>query len=399
MISRNTLYHLILSLSLTAVSSFAAAQSEGVSVVDYLPAPGQFVNTLPSYSEDDTKAEIIEKANTSLANGSLLHLGTYGGYIVFEFDDAVENKTGSDFLINGNAFYAAADPIYGSATIGGSIEPGIVYVGVGDNLEDAEWYELAGSEYYTTEIHDFSITYHKPTAESGEHSQFCSVYDNYIYYECSWTDPATGERRDSTGYHIKNSFHKQTYWPGWIDDETMTFSGGKLPNNAIETSGKGTYWVQYRYAADSFGYVDAAPNSPSSDDNNSAGVNRYNTFDIDWAVDNNGIRIGEQIKSVKFVKVVCGIFQYCGWLGETSTEIAKVQNLHQIDGYDDDPITWDIAWPEESKPKTEDSNPSSLSTPQVEQRTDGASYDLTGRRITSPRGLYIQNGRLKIRRN
>ncbi len=395
---QNIIYHLIISLALLLLSLPACAQSEGVSVVDFLPAPGQFVNTLPSYSEGDTKDEIIEKANTSLANGSLLHLGTYGGYIVFEFDDAVENKSGSDFLIDGNAFYAASDPIYGSETIGGSIEPGIVYVGVGNNLDDVEWYELAGSEYYTTEIHDFSITYYKPTAESGDHSQFCSVYDNYIYYECSWTDPTTGERCDSTGYHIKNSFHKQTYWPSWIDDETLTFSGGKLPNNAIETSGKGTYWVQYRYAADSFGYVDAAPNAASSDDTNSAGVNRYNTFDIDWAVDKNGIRIGEQIKSVKFVKVVCGIFQYCGWLGETSTEIAKVQNLHQIDGYDDDPITWNIAWPEESKPKSDD-EPTSLPNVDSTQQNDGATYDLSGRRIANPQGLYIQNGRLMFRRN
>ena len=385
---------IVLPLLMLLISLATNAQSLGVKVVDFLPAPGQFVNALPEYEEGDTKEDMCAKATEYLEQGSLLHLGTYGGYVTFEFDEPVENKEGSDFLINGNAFYAAADAIYGDSTIGGSIEPGIVYVGVGDNLEDVVWYELAGSEYYTTELHDFSITYYKPTAETGEHSQFCSIYDNYIYYECSWTDPQTKERRDSTGYHIKNSFHKQTYWPSWIDDETLTFSGGKLPNNAIEQSGKGTYWVQYRYSADAFGYVDAAPNSEDKLNPNAQGVNKYNTFDIDWAVDKDGIRIGEEIKSVKFVKVVCGIFQYCGWLGETSTEISKVQNLHLLDGYDDDPITWQIEWPEQSKRKP--SYDRQVVAPSDDE--PGAVYDLTGRRIANPHGIFIRNGKLMMTR-
>lgn len=385
---------IVLPLLMLLISLATNAQSLGFKVVDFLPAPGQFVNALPEYEEGDTKEDICTKATETFENGSLLHLGTYGGYAVFEFDEPVENKEGSDFLINGNAFYAASDAIYGDSTIGGSIEPGIVYVGVGDNLDDVVWYELAGSEYYTTELHDFSITYYKPTAETGEHSQFSSVYDNYIYYECSWTDPKTKQRCDSTGYHIKNSFHKQTYWPSWIDDETLTFSGGKLPNNAIEQSGKGTYWVQYRYSADAFGYVDAAPNSEDKLNPNAQGVNKYNTFDIDWAVDKDGIRIGEEIKSVKFVKVVCGIFQYCGWLGETSTEISKVQNLHLVDGYDDDPITWQIDWPEQSKRKP--SYDRKVVAPSDDEA--GAAYDLTGRRIANPQGLFIRNGKLMMKK-
>ena len=240
-------------------------------------------------------------------------------------------------------------------------------MGVGNDVETAQWYELAGSEYYTTEIHDFSITYHKPTAEEGEHKQFCSVYDNYIKWEATWTE--NGERRDSTGYHIKNSFHKQTYWPLWEKGETLTFSGGKLPNNGIDRSGKGTYWVLYRYAPDAYGYVDASLNT---DD--------YSTFDIDWAVDKDGKHV--DLEEINFVKVVCGIFQYCGWLGETSTEVAGFQDLHLIEGYDDNPI---IITPKQ---------PTGISNPTVSSKKDGYIYDLTGRRVTSPsRGIYIKNGR------
>lgn len=343
------------------------AQSQDVTVLQLHPAPGQFVNTLPEANSESTHEDMCAKATESLRNGELIHLGTYGGYVTVQFDHPVKNLRGSDLRITGNGFYANADPVYGQETIGGSFEPGIVYVGVGNDVETAQWYELAGSEYYTTEIHDFSITYHKPTAEEGEHKQFCSVYDNYIKWEATWTE--NGERRDSTGYHIKNSFHKQTYWPLWEKGETLTFSGGKLPNNGIDRSGKGTYWVLYRYAPDAYGYVDASLNT---DD--------YSTFDIDWAVDKDGKHV--DLEEINFVKVVCGIFQYCGWLGETSTEVGGFQDLHLIEGYDDNPI---IITPKQ---------PTGISNPTVSSKKDGYIYDLTGRRVTSPsRGIYIKNGR------
>lgn len=357
-------------------TTVTVAQTQTVTVLEYCPAPGQFVNTLPAADEESTYEDVLKGAEEQLnGDGSLVHLGTYGGYVTVKFDHAVQNKPGSDLRITGNGFYANADPVYGAATIGGSFEPGIVYVGVGDDVNTAKWYELAGSEYYTTEIHDFSITYYKPTAEEGEHSQFMSVYDNYIRWECSWTDK-DGAKRDSTGYHIKNSFHRQTYWPMWTDAETLTFSGGKLPNNAIEQSGKGTYWVQYRYAADSYGYVDASLNSDN-----------YSTFDLDWAVDENGDHV--DLDSVNFIRVVCGIFQYCGWLGETSTEVDQFIDLHLTtndDGtpYDDNPI---YITPRE--------NPNAIQRVTYAKASDGKYYNLQGMAVDTPQEgrIYIHNGR------
>ncbi len=260
--------------------------------------------------------------------------------------------------------------MYGSETIGGSFEPGIVYVGVGDDVETCKWYELAGSEYYTTQIHDFSITYHKPTAEAGEHKQRFSTYDNYIRWEATWTDK-NGEKRDSSGYHMKNSFHKQTYWPLWEEGETLTFKGGKLPNNAIDQSGKGSYWVLYRYAKDSYGYADCSLNTDI-----------YSTFDIDWAVDEQGNPV--KLPEINFIRVATGIFQYCGWLGETSTEVAGFQDLHLVPGYDDNPIIIPTK-----------GHPSGLNTiTGNSQKSAPIYYDLTGRRVERPtRGIYIRNGK------
>lgn len=380
---------LVLSLFSLIISSIVCAQTQYVTCVDYLPAPGQFVNCLPQYEEGDTKQDMINKCTEYINNGSLTHLGTYGGYVVYSFDHPIQNKLGSDFLINGNAFYAASDPIYGSETIGGSIEPGIVFVGVGDSYESCTWYRLASSEYFTTEVHDFEIVYYKPTAESGPHTQFCSTYDDYIGWDCSWTE--NGEPHDSTGFHIKNSFHKQTYWPQWIDDEVLMFHGDKCKNNAIETSGKGTYWVQYRYAKDTYGYVDACPNSDDDALSPSAnGINKYNTFDIDWAIDDNGYYV--DLPEINFIKVVCGIFQYCGWLGETSTEIQSIKDLHLIEGYDEDPII--IERLENPNPPK---GPTTLREPTIINPNSGAIYDLSGRRLTTqPHGLFCSDGKLKF---
>lgn len=346
-------------------------------MLEYCPAPGQFVNTLPVADENSTYADVLAGAEEQLNDeGPLVHLGTYGGYVTVKFDHPVQNKPGSDLRILGNGFYAAADPVYGDSTIGGSFEPGIVYVGVGDDVKTATWYELAGSEYYTTEVHDFKITYYRPTAETGEATLFTSTFDNYIRWRCSWTDK-DGTHRDSTGYHMKNMYHNQTYWPIWQwAEDSLTFSGGKLPNNAIEQSGVGRYWVQYRYAKDAYGYVDCSLNT---DD--------YSTFDIDWAVDKDGNPV--ELKEVNFIRVVCGIFQYCGWLGETSTEVDQFIDLHLTtldDGtpYDDNPI---YVTPRE--------RPTGISAVKYARQSDDAYYNLQGMRVATPvKGrVYIHNGK------
>lgn len=360
--------HLTLFSTLCALALTASAQTQEVTVVEYHPAPGQFVNTLPEADETTSQEELCARCTETFRDGGLVHLGTYGGYVTVKFDHPVQNLRGSDMRIKGNGFYADSDPVYGSETIGGSFEPGIVYVGVGDDPATCQWYELAGWEYYYGEIHDFSITYFKPTSESGPHEQFCSTYDDYIRWEATWTDK-DGTPRDSVGYHMKNVYHTQSYWPHFEGKDQLTFSGGRLPNNAIDQSGKGTYWVLYRYDKDAYGYVDASLNSDI-----------YCTFDIDWAVDEKGNHV--DLKEINYVRVVCGIFQYCGWLGETSTEVASFEDLHLVAGYDDDPI---VITPREH---------SAITTVTADPVDDDKYYNLMGIEVKNPEhGLYIHNGK------
>lgn len=134
-------------------------------VYEYRPAPGQFVNELPRYTEGDTEESMRQKVEDCLAYDArtMVSLGGYGGYIVVGFDHTIVNRPGEyDFKILGNAFYANDNP-RPDAPLGGSSEPGIVMVSVdtnGNGVPDDEWYELAGSEYYKKEtLKNYEITY------------------------------------------------------------------------------------------------------------------------------------------------------------------------------------------------------------------------------------------------
>lgn len=325
-------------LTLTVMLTLSAmAKNEPflTKVYDFMPAPGQFVNTLPEFNAGDTKADVLARVaedicgyyevedgdTTMVYKPALISLGGFGGYVVMGFDHPVVNvKDDYDFQIFGNGFFAT-----GSST-GGSSEPGIVMVSYdanGNGIPDDPWYELAGSEYNSPKTqHNFTITYYKPDENKVKTPDPNSKYITDLTY-VRWT--SNDVNPDSvSGYVYKNSFHNQSYWPQWAEGNTLTFTGTKLCNNAFDTSGKGTYWVQY---CKDWGYVDNRTNyDPYSPKEgvDSALMNRG--FKIDWAVDADGVPV--HLPMVHFIKVYCAMNQYCGWLGETSTEVAGGIDYH-----------------------------------------------------------------------
>lgn len=278
-------------------------------VYEYSPAPGQFVNEMPRYEEGDTYADMLRKVEESISgtNDVMISLGGYGGYVTFGFDHTVMNIPGKkDFRIWGNAFYELTDP----ARPGGSAEPGIVMVSYDANcngLPDDPFYELAGSEYYSPATkHGYSITYTRPAPDHEP----VDGDDGYI------TDSEYIPWHDScgdSGFIARNRFHTQSYWPMWNTSGTVTFSGTRLADNGIDTSGTGRYYILYCY---DWGYVDNHPNDNVE----------MNSFDIGWAVDADGVPVS--LPGVDFVRVYTGLNQQCGWLGETSTELSRAQDLH-----------------------------------------------------------------------
>ena len=257
-------------------------------VYEYLPAPGQFINTLPAWAEGDTEETMRQKAENALVNGSMICLGGFGGYVVIGFDHTIVNKEGADFVVLGNAF-------------DGWAEPGVIMVSrdVNENgLPDDEWYEIAGSEYNkSTTIKNYEITYYKPESEPSDPNE-----PNYI----RWTD-----NQGQSGYLSKNSYHSQTYYPQWKGN-SYTLKGTFMEANIYDQSGTGTYWVNPAY---DWGYADNMPNN-----NDKAQIN------IDWAVNKNGVPV--RLKGIDFVKVYTANRAEGGWLGEVSTEVSGFRDLN-----------------------------------------------------------------------
>ena len=276
-------------------------------VMEYCPAPGQFVNTMPEYEAGDTYAIMLRKAEDAITgtSRSLISLGGWGGYMTFAFDHSVVNAPNqSDFLIEGNAFYSS------STNRNGSSEPGIVMVSIDMNQNgkpDDPFYELAGSEYHTpSTIHQYTLTYHRtPADHTPQPDKNNSLTDTtYIL----WTN-----NQGEQGYIHKNTFHTQDYFPLWLADSMLTFTGTRLPNNAIDQSGEGIMWVLQPY---DYGYADSHPNDS---------ISRC-SFDIDWAVNAEGQPA--QLPCIDFVRVYTGVQQQCGWIGEISTEISHARDLN-----------------------------------------------------------------------
>jgi hypothetical protein len=261
----------------------AQTYTTGVSkVFEYLPAPGQFTNSLPAWVTGETPAQMATKAETSLKANSIIGLGGYGGYVVMGFDHVILNGANKrDFRVKGNAFANNA-------------EPGIIMVSADVNqngLPDDEWYEIAGSEYNNpAATKNYEITYYKPDPLNGN---------------VRWTD-----NKGAEGFVLRNNFHTQaSYYPLWYTGNTLTFKGTLLPNNAKLS---GSTWSLPAYA---WGYVD-----------NQANTSEEAKIDIDWAVDKDGKPV--KLQGINFIKVFTGVNQSAGALGETSTEVGNVEEFN-----------------------------------------------------------------------
>ena len=304
---------LLLALAISASMAAGADNSPYIArVYDFLPAPGQFVNVFPAYKPGYTQDSINAQLEEALCGklGGSVSLGSFGGYIVFGFDHPVINKHGYDVKIYGNAIQSEAVP----GVPGGSCEPGVIMVGVdvdGDGVPSKgdKWYEIKGDAYDRSQ-HGYEITYYKPDEDKAPvaHPSWRFISDvEYLY----WT--SNDQVADSTsGYVWRNTFHSQPYWPLWIEDTVMTFKGTKLPNLAIDMSGgNGNNWFQPFMGE---GYVDNLPNGQEPG------------FKIDWAIDEDGNPV--DLDHIDFVKVYTGQLAYCGWLGESSTEVGGAEDLH-----------------------------------------------------------------------
>lgn len=248
-------------------------------IVEYRPAPGQFINT--SLGNPNAAGSLI-------GGKGLVSLGGYGGYIIFEFDHAVRNIEGVDFVIFGNAF-------------DGNSEPGIVMV----SPDGTSWYELKGSEYSKPGTQkNYEITYSRPL--QTERSQ-----------TVAWTDNQSG-----TGQVDIVTAHTQCYYPLFLpgNPATLTFAGTLLsPNSVFEDN-------RFKQQPYDWGYADNLSEDYQQVVGNDSDTKMSNKFDISNAVDADGQPV--VLETIRRIKVYTAVNQnVAGGVGETSTEICGALSL------------------------------------------------------------------------
>jgi hypothetical protein len=293
---------------LLSVLAFAIslAKAQYISeIIEYTPAPGQFINKNPGWPKN---AESIKGPPEK--NGRMVSLGFWGGYIIVGFDEPIENHPdnpyGVDFTIFGNAFQ-------------GSSEPGIVQVMKDENgngLPDDTWYELMGSDHHlSTTKYDYAITYTNPNGK----------------YDVPWVD---NEGNEGIVRYMQE-FHTQEHYPSadsfpHINQDNYTLYGTLLKHKSTQ-SVKDGMWVNLDF---DYGYVDnksfvnnshitdwfLTPDNPYTlDAQEGCGGD---AFDIHWAIDADGNHV--DLDSIHWVKVYNGVAQNAGWLGENSTEVSGI---------------------------------------------------------------------------
>lgn len=244
-------------------------------VLEYLPAPGQFIN---DRMDCTTMEEAVAWAQNQLDNSNLVSLGAFGGYITVKAGSPITNTDGYDFGITGNSY-------------DGSSEPGIVWVSVdanGNGIPDDEWFELKGSEFgKDTYMRNYEVTYFR-SEEPGS---------------IRWADNLGNE-----GEVTQNQFHRQNYYPEWVEEDSYTLKGSWLEPYFEEA---GFTWRNLAYE---WGYAD---NFGSDIETSSKG--KYNKFDLANAVDGSGNPAN--IKKIDFIKVQNAIQDCRPNIGETSTEV------------------------------------------------------------------------------
>jgi hypothetical protein len=262
-------------------------------VMEYTPAPGQLINTAPWGTPDGARS--IEGS----VDGSIC-LGAFGGYVIFRFEDPVENDPSNPFGIDFTIF---GNPVADWA------EPGVVWVMKDENgngKADDTWYELAGSDYlFNSTQRGQRVTYHNP---GGDEAQ-----------DILWED-IMGD----SGWIRTNSAHTQPYYP-------LADSFPSIPQEMYQLNGSQIKGLVFEHPSGmksierAFGYADnhlrgsapyTLPDNPYTRQVENSGGD---AFDIGWAVDSAGHYVA--LDRIHFIKVQCGILDDGGILGELSTEI------------------------------------------------------------------------------
>ena len=325
-------------------ATFNCAQPNGgastgtIPIYAYLPAPAQFVNegvTTGGWGDAYDGTGALKKNTTAGVS-----LGFFGGYVVYELPEAITENLkrpyGADFIVYGNAFW-------------GNSEAGCIQV----SENGTDWYDIAGSMYYTKSTPNASIKFTNPNPNEDKGITTAGATSTLadVSYDLTVNGTIT------PGTVTKNTFHNHSWFPlnanyfaasgsraamAKVDEfsfvsrtlnsdsitDTLTFTGTLLSN----------YPGTNKTAEIGFGYCDVHPNrtlgstiaynpyqtfTSSSDYNTKTeGTGGGDPIDISWAVVSNGKPV--KLDSVRYVRIYTGMAQMNGIFGEISTEVCGI---------------------------------------------------------------------------
>lgn len=331
-------------------ATFSCAQpcggttAAGTALYAYLPAPAQFVN------EGVTTGgwgDAYDSTGTTLKGTSAtgVSLGFFGGYAVYEFENPIADDPthpyGADFIVYGNAFW-------------NNSEAGCIQVSQGpDDNGNWEWYDIAGSMYYTKSTPNASIKFTNPNP--NEDKGITTAGATSTLADVSYDLTVNGTT--TPGTVTKNTFHNHSWFPlnanyfaasgsraAMAKVDEFSFVSRTLNSDSITDTltFTGTLLTDYPGTGKTdqigFGYCDVHPNktlggtiaynpyqtftSSSDYDTKVAGTSGGDPIDIAWAVKSNGTPA--KLGSIKYVRIYTGMAQMNGIFGEISTEVCGV---------------------------------------------------------------------------
>ena len=315
----------------------------GASLYAYLPAPAQFVNegvTTGGWGDAyDSNGAVKATSSTGVS------LGFFGGYAVYEFENPIADDPthpyGADFIVYGNAFW-------------NNSEAGCIQVSQGpDDNGNWEWYDIAGSMYYTKSTPNASIKFTNPNP--NEDKGITTAGATSTLADVSYDLTVNGTT--TPGTVTKNTFHNHSWFPlnanyfaasgsraAMAKVDEFSFVSRTLNSDSITDTltFTGTLLTDYPGTGKTdqigFGYCDVHPNktlggtiaynpyqtftSSSDYDTKVAGTSGGDPIDIAWAVKSNGTPA--KLGSIKYVRIYTGMAQMNGIFGEISTEVCGV---------------------------------------------------------------------------
>jgi hypothetical protein len=311
------------------LGALASATPFATVVLDYTPAPGQFINN-PAFSNPVHALGPPIGGGTQAANNSeVVSLGGFGGSITLGFAETVyddpRNPYGLDAIVFGNAFWTGGDPTRRFA------EGGIIEISRdvnGNGIPDDPWYVIRGSSLPNP------AALARMTQQWDNDPNTPTPPANLAWYPDPALYPHIPGAYSTTGFLLPAPFQSvplvhpegaaavyEVHY-GYADLSPVLILGDLTGNNIVDDPNLTP--EEFYTRPDNPFMVGVRPGSGGGD-----------AFDIAWAVDPE---TGEpaNLDGFDFIRISTGANAIAGIFGELSTEVSAVASVTP------DPLFFDV---------------------------------------------------------